>query len=420
MAFTATSAPIGFMPLLREGDLLFNAFVLHYRMFDGISFDETVMDVRGTHGRVLHPFGDGAELITRRVFGASTRVRDVLMRHTSLGALCRAMSPAAEAACVNSKARRRSTDVMRHLGHGQGPNNLTVAHLRFCSTCVESDLEEQGFATWRVLHQFRPIERCPMHGATLAYETEAPLCTSSACLHLPGEQPAKEVGNCLPMSEGYANYLELWRLAFAGNLPVIRPEAWFKLMRLIVGKFGGIRNVQYVLERTIERTWETGISAVGEHLALCGGDDFVAAELALASRPKDLPRRFVVYAAAKHAGIATEEHEQFALDRGQMMMSPHEQNVGPSATLYQELWDAVVPKGFPCALVDAMFENACQADAARLCGVAPLHVSSLVRSVPDTLLLKLAKHAGAVHRTSWIGRELTRRTLTASAISPPE
>jgi len=40
-------APIGFLPLIREGELLFNAMALQRRIVDGTTLDQAIVDVRG-------------------------------------------------------------------------------------------------------------------------------------------------------------------------------------------------------------------------------------------------------------------------------------------------------------------------------------------------------------------------------------
>lgn len=424
MVDSTLSTLVGFMPLLGHGDLLYNAFVLRNHMFEGTTPDETVMDVRGTHGKALHAFGDGAECIVPRVFGPNASTRNALMHHTLLGAYCRAMSQVSESACINSKARRRSTDVTRHLGLRQGARALTTSSLRYCRRCVESDTDQRGFATWRVLHQIRSVGRCPTHGDLLVDEGESLRSTSDgtkpAHFRLPGESGCEAPNNPLPMSEGYAAYLELWRLVFDGELPVMRPEPWRELMGNVVVRLGGTQQALYAIEQVIESTWELPVATLDERLSLDGGASFVEAELALVSRPKDLARRLIVYAAARHAGVITEEHEQFALVRSRVVVTnPHPGAAAPQQDLYRELWEIVASKGYPIALVEALLENVREADAARMCGLTPGMISLLVRRVPETTLLKLATKAGDVPRTSWIGRELTRRHLSVSTISSP-
>ena len=117
---SAAAAPFGFMPLLRAGDLLFNAFVLRHRMIGGGAVVDTVKEMRGTGGMYQDVFGGDATAVTRRVFGHAGSVKDTLGRHTVLGAYLGAMSHAAEHACIQSQTRGHRSDVMHRLGLGSG------------------------------------------------------------------------------------------------------------------------------------------------------------------------------------------------------------------------------------------------------------------------------------------------------------
>lgn len=60
---------LGFMPLLRTGDFLFNAFVLRHRMIGGGTVVDMVKEMRGTDGMYQDVFGGDAATATRRVLG---------------------------------------------------------------------------------------------------------------------------------------------------------------------------------------------------------------------------------------------------------------------------------------------------------------------------------------------------------------
>ncbi len=419
---SVAEAPFGFMPLLRTGDLLFNAFVLRHRMIGGGTPVDTVKEMRGTGGMYQDVFGGDAAAVTRRVFGPDGSVKDTLARHTVLGAYLGAMSHAAERACVQSQTQGNRNDVMHRLGLGSGRgSSLTTPCLRSCVKCIASDDAKQGYPSWRVLHQLSALGRCPEHGEPLHIELKPTRETAGKPrlwpFRLPGEDltDVSPASNTLPMSEGYAAYLELWKRVFAGELPAVRPAAWYELINLICVRLGGIARARRELEDVIVKSWQVSLDHIARHLSLGDSASFVGEELELASQPKDLARRLVVYAAAKQAAVVVEEHEQLALGRSELTLAAAGiATKSPRQQLHERLWAIVVTVGYPLSLTDALFEDVGIAEVARMAKLSAAVVRKIVKGLPTDLLLDLAT-TQRMSRASWLGHELARRKLTGRA-----
>lgn len=406
------------MPLLRSGDLLFNAFVLQSRIVDGTGISQAVNDLRGTPDRTVNVFSNDAYLIGPRVFGDGDELRDILFRHTPFGVYSRGMSEEVVEDCIQAQRDGRRGDLNYRLAIGTPRADLLVTtSLRSCEKCVADDVESQGFAAWRVLHQMTGIDRCPHHGEALRTELANPRPHKPRlwAFRLPGEsRDGLPQPKAIPLSEGYATYLELWPRLLSGELDVVRPKSWYVFISSLIADLGGVEQAREFIEGSLERSWEMRLGKIAAALFLTGNESCVAQELSFHTRPSDIARRLLIYAAAKQSGLIVEREGQIAL---RYDPDPPGENLSQRAMarqrVYERVWAEVMAAGYPVGLTHALFEDAGPAEVARMSGLERGQVRSFVFSLADDLLIELATLREWTER-SWLRREITRRNIRLS------
>lgn len=392
--------------------MLFNAMVLQRRIVHGTSIDQAIVDVRGSLSRQRNVMGTDPAMVARRVFGACSSDPTVLLRHTLSGVFCRAMSPDAEQSWLQRFGHKRHRRPMcTGLGLRSWKDGGTCSnHLKSCRKCVDADLDERGFATWKVLHQLPSVERCPTHGDVLANELESPHRERKEPplwpLRLPIGVAPVDRDIALPMSEGHARYLELWRELFQGELPALRADRWRGLILEQTQAASDRPSLRGALEDQIERSWEVPLAVLAEHLSLDGGAAFVARELNLRTKPKDIARRLVVYSAATALGLFTAGGDQFELN----LIAKHrfDRTFGETEA-ERALSVAIAGHGFSIAAEDALFAGGTPAAVIRSGRTTRQALKLLRRRLPTPLLEELLR-GDRFNARSWVSCELRLRT----------
>lgn len=409
---------IGYMPLLKKGSTLFTAAVIHSRMFQSSSKASSFEAIYGvgvphTTPKVLE---SPTPETTSWLFGPTVSLRQVLERHTLFGAYSRVMTPCIANTLADQLVGGKGSKfrgVFR--GHRDRKNPpLATASMRSCKKCVEDDINIQGFASWRVLHMLPSIAHCPQHGEPLRDEGKAR--AESLPLKLPGEQPSN-VTNVkaihLPMSDGYAAYLQLWTETFEGNLTGIAPDQWMLVMDAVVRHFGTIAHASEQLITTIQKLWDTTLNAVADALGIADGAHFVQAELEQRIQASYVASRLVLCGALDALKLSPPRlHStpwQSPIELG--AMTPFGSWLTPQTQT--ELARAVMDANFPPALFRALAEDL---DIFKL--DAKLHIDryvirKLATSLPQDLLLRMFMEQ-SWDRSSWLMKELQRREASWS------
>lgn len=404
-------APIGFLPLIREGELLFNAMALQRRIVDGTTLDQAIVDVRGSLSRQRNVMGTDPAIAAWRVFGARQSDPTILLRHTLSGVYCRAMPSDVERIWLQRFGHKRYRGGMcSALGLRFWKDGVICSNcLRFCRKCVEADVEDHGFAAWKVLHQVPSIERCPIHGEVLANglaphhreKREPPLWP----LRLPSGVAPSQLDAPLPLSEGYAQYLKLWRVLFRGELPVVRADRWRALIFVQTQAASGLQSLQGAIEDQIERSWEAPLAVLAKHLSLDGGAMFVAHELQLRTKPKDIARRLIVYSAAIALTLFTSDSDQLELN---LVAKQRRDRTFGETEAERALRVAIAAHGFSIALEEVLLRGGAPKAVIRSGGTTCQKLNHFRRQLPTPLLEALVK-SGRFRRLSWVRCELRRR-----------
>ncbi len=402
---------IGYLPALRKGDLLLNHVILRHALLGARAWSQCAIDIFGLPwNRSRHLFGCNAHWVATRVFANGLSARDVLVFHTLFGIYCHAASDATISRYVAAQTANSSR---RRGFHVDGVCHAAARHLRSCRQCVEDDYTSRGFATWRVLHQVAALDRCPEHGDVLVNEwpRAGDEHRGTWPFFLPGDSDCHHLlapTNAIPASDGYAAYLRLWLRLVHGDLTIVQPGKWVAFVQRLVDCFADPSEAASALEEAVFQSWGLPVHTVG-HRVLLGGPSFILQELALQTRPRDVARRLVVYAAAQWLGIDVEPSTQLPLTlsmRSNSVLSADTQG-------WSALWSIVTDHGMPLVLASALRDDRTVRNIAHRTGTDPGRLGAFIASFPNELLLTL-RQLQSWSEDSWLCRELERRRRQAS------
>ena len=410
-----------FMPLLREGDLLFNAVVLQRRLIDRTTIHEALEAVRGSVGGMARDlFGHNVTEISAHLLGDPTYADRLLQKHTLFGVFRHTLSEPVVVAWADDLKAGHHLSCLQSLG--ASPTDLgalSAPSLRSCRQCIDADMELQGFATWKLVHQVSAVDRCPDHGAVLESESR-PIGGSHARiwpLHLPGENRASCAAPAsLPPSDGYAAYLRLWQRILSDELPWLKPRAWIQSMQGAVSRLGGVDAATDAIEKDVVRAWDAPIEEVSAALFLGGRDNAIREELSLRSRPKDVARRMLLHGSLDRLGLelfGCAEGDQRALllfgtaeDRPPTLISA-------SVDRLLRLADQ---SGLPLASIKLAGLDSGFAQVAQTIGIHEASFRNFAAALEEDMLQRLLESL-QFSAESWIASEIARRRRLDGATS---
>lgn len=404
-------SPIGFLPLLRHGDLLFTAIVLRHHTAACTRKGDAVLDVRGRRCSLPTCVCSDVTEAGPRLFGRSGVQLDILLSHTILGVYARAASRDCLRQWPKEFTERTFRRSIRQLGISwRKHRELSSVTLRWCHSCVEADIEGQGFAAWRVLHQIESLDRCPYHGdplrngASLSIKSDVPWP-----LYLPSDNVQFEetrTHESIPMSEGYGSYLKLWPRLLDGHLQIVTPEYWWDVVSQIVDKTGSVASAGRRLRKYIEASWGRSIDEISARLSIKGGASFIEDELRLRSQPIHIARRLVLYSAATAMGLLSDALVQLELTFAPFQLTVASVTQPECAT---ELLNISIAAGLPIASAPALLKYPGINLAAGAAHVTPEALRGFVHELPDELLSRLSVRFRELRQRSWLASELRRR-----------
>lgn len=399
------------MPPLRHGDLLFNAIVLRHRSENRAAERRALADARGCFGKLQHPTLASPTESHPKLFEHSDLRLELLFSHTVVGVYGRAASPRCLSECLALHPKQALPRLFRSLHLSPSAYlRLCSSTLRSCGQCIQEDIENRGFTTWRVLHQVSAIDRCPYHRHSLVPEL-APQEGSKRLwpLALPGEQDfwrASHHSEAIQISEGYADYLALWIRLFKGELPIIQPEYWLDVVTCILRR-RSIDAAERRLRLHIERTWGCSLTEIAGRLKLGNAASLIKGELWLKSVSTDIARRLLIYSAATKCGLVNDEQVRLSLAHG-----PREIRMAEALepACVNELRLNVLSNGLPLASCGALLKFKRSELAA---GAAGLEIETLrrhIRDLPTELLHQIFARFQELQGQSWLTTELRRRS----------
>jgi hypothetical protein len=408
-----------YMPLLREGDLLFNAVVLQKRLVDGTTKSQAIEAVRGSiAGSARDLFGHNVTEISRHLLGDSGHAQRLLHEHTLFGVFRHALSDAMVMSWANELKAGRHLSSLQTLGASPSDlGALSAPSLRSCPECIEADRERQGFSAWRVVHQVAAIDRCAEHGVPLDSEG-SPIGGSHARiwpLKFPGERKDVRANRLvLRPSDGYAAYLRLWQKIFTNELDWLKPSAWIQTMQAAVSAFGGVGKAAEVIGRDVENAWGLRLQEISSALFLEDPNNTVREELTLRSRPKHIARRMLLHGAIDRLGLElfgfTEGvQREMAFCKREGVQSPIQ--VSPTITRLIELADCA---GLPLASVRLGSLPGGFTNVSGIIGVPYDALRTFAAALHVGMLRELSS-ISELGPESWVSLELERRSTIANS-----
>lgn len=409
-------ALIGYMPYLKPGSTLLSAVVIHRRMFHSASAGGSLATSNGRQRRPgnLDVFGAGAGYSARSLFGASITVRQVLEQHTLFGVYSRSM-PAAIANTLASQLAKGDSSHFRVAFRGHRRRRiprLATNCLRSCEKCMQEDMDRQGFTSWRVLHLLPSIGHCPEHGETLCDEGEGNAEGARVwSFALPGEQNSRRTNvkaMSLPVSDGYASYLQLWTETFNGDLTGIVPDLWMLVMDAVVRQFGTITYACEKISAAIRRLWGVSLGEIASALDIADGELFVRAELEQRVQASYVASRLVIVGALDELNMSpprrqpSPDHVPLTLSDA----SPFGSWLSPP--VQAELRQCVIDANFPPALFRALAEDVNVYTIDANVHIDRLMVKKFATTLPDELLETMSKEQ-SWSNDSWLMKEIRRR-----------
>lgn len=410
-----------YMPLLRSGDLLFNAVVLQQRLVDRTSVSEALEAVRGSVGGMARDlFGHNVTEIASHLLGDPSRADELLHQHTLFGVFRHALSDAVVGRWGGDLKVGRHHSSLQSLG--ASPSDLaalSAPSLRSCALCISIDRERQGFATWKLTHQVSAIDRCPDHGAPLDTESR-PIGGAHARiwpLFLPGENRVRsDVASSLPPSDGYAAYLRLWQRVLTDELTWLKPSAWIQSMEAAVLQLGGLDAAIEAIEADVLRAWGAPIGEISTAIFLDSRVNPIREELSLRSRPRDLARRMLLHGSLDRLGLdlfGCKEGDQRAL----LLSGAPEKRKKPAHNASVERLRALADRsGLPLASIKLAELDSGFTFVAQALGLNVMSLRNFTATVELDVLQELMDSL-QFSAKSWVGSEIARRRRLGGAAS---
>jgi hypothetical protein len=227
---------------LPDGSILFNAVMLHVRMF-GASKRTAEQRIYGRLKSTVNLFGVDAEAVAERLFGNSLLAREVLVKHSLFGFYRHflAVGRDEEFGALLSKGNAKASAIYlprATLGAG------SEGSLKVCTECVVEQERDAGYAVWHACHQIPFVQHCAKHWCTLVSKCRkcgAPLQTGhntslpgEPCLHCGTITKSKRV-DCLP---GQASVAAQGAELLSSMESHLRPVKWAALVDTAVEELG--------------------------------------------------------------------------------------------------------------------------------------------------------------------------------------
>ena len=108
-----------------------------------------------------NPFGQGAQHLAEAVYGGEPSGLELIRRHTLLGLF----GPAMGEAWWGNRFRAPIADGIATRKFA--PERWLGKPLSWCPDCSREDIDQFGWAPWRVVHQVPFAHHCPSHGTAL-------------------------------------------------------------------------------------------------------------------------------------------------------------------------------------------------------------------------------------------------------------
>lgn len=300
-------SPLGYVPFLRPGTLMFTALACGFLASGGVVEKHTLYEIYGRPGgRTRHLFGENVLSATRALFGDSLSPEEVLSRHTLFGIYSRALTqPSADwwAAEIIAGSATRWFRSPISLPSVRTNFRLATDELRSCASCMQRDVEENGFPSWHLIHLIPALHHCPYHGDLLvpeAWNTRDEMWS----LSLPtGVSTGKPTPRLESASDGYVSYLRLWVAFVEGRLPIASSHNWGRFMHFVAQRLGDLDGAVRAISNQLMQSWSARPDQFPEMLERHVLPDFIKSELQYSTSHSRIAQKLVILTACDALGV---------------------------------------------------------------------------------------------------------------------
>lgn len=391
---------IGYLPLLKRGAHIdtINAWLTTSKLATAHRLSGKVPDLRGTSSiHRTNLLGTGSEAIAANLFGEKERSEEILTFHSLFGVQTLHLEISARNTAAIALAHApEGRKCLRLLTRGTHPGGSTNELRRSCHFCMEADLSQQGFPSWRVLHYLPYFSHCPYHGARLT--TEALPTNMANKLPTGIGVPCKEGAG--HESEGYSIYLKHWVSAINNECNQLRESEWIRHISWLTYEYGSITAAVDAVEATIKGLWGLDSTKLSEIISPRISKDFVSRQVRLHSKGHTTAERLLILGAFEELGAlqAAEPQQRLKFHQGSDSKS----------NLIRSIEDLARSHGLPGMFATLFLRQIGSVNSAEECGADVRRVLRFMKSVPSETLIEVLDHFPPP-KYSPIGRELVHR-----------
>lgn len=402
--------PLGYVPYLRPGALIFTAIVWRHLLRGRTNETSAVEDVYGhIGGRKRNLLGERVLHASKSLFGQSLSAEQVLLRHTLFGVYSRALPQSSAdswAKAIVGVGRRSYPPSQIQMSVAAKGFRFFTADLRSCKTCITRDMDEFGFPSWYLLHVLPPVHHCPYHGDALNPEIKGSVGGNMWKLRLPTGVPLEISSQRFEAaSDGYVGYLRCWVDLLEGRLPMIAADAWANCVDLVIERMGSVEDAVCELSRQLTRSWNSPADRLPDILGAHVQRDFVRNELEHRAAPGRIAQKLVMLMACDSMGIL--QAKEGVPEQLNMPLLPIGQ-ANQFRSREKLLRGAVLHTGFPLAIVVGLASGHSVLAIGRSAGVHRHQVTRAIASLP-TAILEALRADESWEADSWLTKELLRR-----------
>lgn len=300
-------SPLGYVPYLRPGTLMFTAISCGYLASGKAIEKHTLYETYGrAGGRMRHLFGENVLSASRSLFMNSLTPKDVLVNHTLFGIYSYALYPPSADWWADEIIAGTATRWFRApISFSSIRTNFQLAtdELRSCASCMERDIEEQGFPSWHLIHLIPALHHCPYHGDRLAAEgwnTRDRMWAPS----LPTGSSIRQPPQWLEIaSDGYVAYLRLWVALIEGKLPIASSYNWSKFMHFVSQRLGGHDEAAMAISDQLIQLWGAHPDQFPQMLQHHVLPNFIQNELRYVTSHSRIAQKLVILTACDALGV---------------------------------------------------------------------------------------------------------------------
>lgn len=352
-----------------EGTNVYGAACVYHQLWGFTNRAFTEQNIYGGRGSVARTFGANAAQLSSTIF-PHLSPREVLEQHTVFGFYSRAHTQQNADRWASALTAKSSTSTSLFKKYIARRARVVKPECWFCADCVDEDLAEFGYGTWRCLHQLPGVDYCHKHLRLLQafchacgepydrftkFITPGEPCTVCAA-------PARRVGARAP-SAGAADLAADCARAAAGELFQVRPLEWAFLLKAYARTRRDARNA---VLRELSSAWD-GKPPLGITRSE------ILKELDLLNPPGQILTRLVIYGALNRMG--------------QVQGKPLLQRDNTEAVIQAHLADRLLPIG----LTDGLLNHQLLSTLANSVGVSTARLRAAVASLPPDVQLRVTR-----------------------------